>query len=193
MVQSVITPRSAIANVNPKTGAVELSREGFRFLDNLNQDLTNIGSALIIDSVTNGIHDQAPSSNAVFDNLALKLNITTATATYLTIASASATYLAITDAAATYLTITTAAATYLPTATAATTYLPLAGGVLTGTIRLPNYIVSGLPAAATAGAGALAFVTDASTTLVLGLGTAITGGGANKVPAYSDGTSWLYG
>lgn len=50
-----------------------------------------------------------------------------------------------------------------------------------------------LPAASTAGAGARAFVSDASTTLILGLGGTVTGGGANKVPVYSDGTNWIYG
>jgi hypothetical protein len=62
-----------------------------------------------------------------------------------------------------------------------------------GTAVLTSYTVAALPAAATAGAGATAFVTDASTTLVLGLGGTVAGGGANKVPVYSDGTNWLYG
>lgn len=54
-------------------------------------------------------------------------------------------------------------------------------------------VVGSLPAAATAGVGARAFVTDGSTTLILGLGLAVTGGGANKVPVYSDGTNWIVG
>ncbi len=62
-----------------------------------------------------------------------------------------------------------------------------------GAAVLTSYIVANLPAAATAGAGATAFVTDASTTLILGLGGTVAGGGANKVPVYSDGTNWLYG
>lgn len=62
-----------------------------------------------------------------------------------------------------------------------------------GTAVLASYTVATLPAAATAGAGATAFVTDASTTLVLGLGGAVVGGGANKVPVYSDGTNWIIG
>lgn len=53
--------------------------------------------------------------------------------------------------------------------------------------------VAGLPSAATAGAGARAFVTDANTTIILGLGTAVVGGGSNSVPVYSDGTNWLIG
>lgn len=65
--------------------------------------------------------------------------------------------------------------------------------ILNGTAVLSNYTVAALPSASTSGAGATAFVTDASTTLILGLGLAVTGGGANKVPVYSDGTSWLYG
>jgi hypothetical protein len=50
--------------------------------------------------------------------------------------------------------------------------------------------VSGLPAAATAGAGARSFVTDASATTFL---STVAGGGANKVPVVSDGTNWLIG
>lgn len=62
-----------------------------------------------------------------------------------------------------------------------------------GTAVLTSYTVANLPTAATAGAGATAFVTDASTTLILGLGGTVTGGGANKVPVYTDGTNWIYG
>lgn len=62
-----------------------------------------------------------------------------------------------------------------------------------GTAVLTSYTVANLPAAATAGVGATAFVTDASTTLILGLGGVVTGGGTNKVPVYSDGTNWVYG
>lgn len=65
--------------------------------------------------------------------------------------------------------------------------------ILFGTAVLTSYTVATLPSAATAGAGATAFVTDASTTLILGLGGTVTGGGANKVPVYSDGTNWIYG
>lgn len=50
--------------------------------------------------------------------------------------------------------------------------------------------VSGLPSAATAGAGARAFVTDATATTFL---STVAGGGANKVPVVSDGTNWLIG
>lgn len=62
-----------------------------------------------------------------------------------------------------------------------------------GTAVLTNYAVASLPAAATAGTGATAFVTDASTTIALGLGLTVVGGGANKVPVYSDGTNWIIG
>lgn len=60
-----------------------------------------------------------------------------------------------------------------------------------GTAVLTSYTVATLPAAATAGAGALAFVTDATQTAILGLGLAVAGGGANKVIVYSDATNWL--
>lgn len=39
--------------------------------------------------------------------------------------------------------------------------------------------------------GAIAFVSDATLTAITGLGLAVTGGGANKVPVYSDGTNWI--
>lgn len=50
--------------------------------------------------------------------------------------------------------------------------------------------VSGLPAAATAGAGARGYVTDATSCTFLG---ALTGGGSTKCPVVSDGTSWTGG
>lgn len=56
-----------------------------------------------------------------------------------------------------------------------------AGGQLT---------VATLPAAATAGAGARAFVTDANATTFASI---VAGGGANGVPVYSDGTNWRIG
>ncbi len=51
-------------------------------------------------------------------------------------------------------------------------------------------IVGDLPAAATAGAGARAFVTDATATT---FHSTVAGTGANKVPVVSDGTNWLIG
>ena len=50
--------------------------------------------------------------------------------------------------------------------------------------------VASLPSASTAGAGARAFVTDATATTFL---STVAGGGANKVPVVSDGTNWLIG
>lgn len=41
--------------------------------------------------------------------------------------------------------------------------------------------------------GARAYITDASTTLTLGIGTVAVGGGANFVPVYSDGTNYRIG
>lgn len=64
--------------------------------------------------------------------------------------------------------------------------------VQAGALQLGSFTVATLPSAATY-PGGIAYVTDASTTLVLGLGGAITGGGANKTPAWSDGTNWNYG
>lgn len=50
-----------------------------------------------------------------------------------------------------------------------------------------------LPPAASVGAGARTFVTDATLTAVGHFGSAYVGGGANKVPVYSDGASWFIG
>lgn len=57
-------------------------------------------------------------------------------------------------------------------------------------VRTHGVTVAGLPAAATAGAGARAFVTDANATTFASI---VAGGGANGVPVYSDGTNWRIG
>ena len=63
-------------------------------------------------------------------------------------------------------------------------------GTTGGVIRFDPVTVANLPAAATAGAGARGFVTDA---LMPVYGSTVTGGGAVKVPVYSDGTNWIVG
>ena len=50
--------------------------------------------------------------------------------------------------------------------------------------------VADLPSAATAGAGARAFVTDSSTAT---FNAVPSGGGANIVPVFSNGTNWRVG
>ena len=57
-------------------------------------------------------------------------------------------------------------------------------------IRMAVTTVAGLPAAATAGAGARMFVNDALTPV---FGNAVAGSGLSKVPVYSDGTNWNVG
>lgn len=63
-------------------------------------------------------------------------------------------------------------------------------------LRASSYIasnaltVANLPSATTAGAGARAFVTDATSTT---FNASLTGGGANSVPVFSDGTTWKVG
>jgi hypothetical protein len=52
------------------------------------------------------------------------------------------------------------------------------------------YTVATLPSAATAGVGARSFVSDATLAVFASTGA---GGGANKVPVYSDGTNWKIG
>lgn len=57
-------------------------------------------------------------------------------------------------------------------------------------IKFPTYAVAALPAAATAGAGARAFVNDANATT---FNSVVAGGGANFVPVFCDGTDWKVG
>ena len=57
-------------------------------------------------------------------------------------------------------------------------------------VRTHSVTVATLPAAATAGAGTRAFVTDATATTFAEI---VAGGGANAVPVYSDGTNWRIG
>lgn len=51
--------------------------------------------------------------------------------------------------------------------------------------------VASLPAAGS-NTDAMLIVTDALTTLALGIGTAVAGGGANRVGVRSDGINWIY-
>lgn len=55
---------------------------------------------------------------------------------------------------------------------------------------LPSYTVATLPAAATVGAGAIAYVTDA---LTPAFGVNLTGGSSTPTTCYSDGTNWKAG
>ena len=57
-------------------------------------------------------------------------------------------------------------------------------------IKTTTYTVADLPAAAEAGVGARAFVTDASATT---FASTVSDGGSNAVPVYSDGTNWKIG
>jgi hypothetical protein len=60
----------------------------------------------------------------------------------------------------------------------------------TSYVKSASTVVASLPAAATAGAGARYFVTDANATTFLSI---VAGGGANKVPVVSNGTNWVIG
>lgn len=55
----------------------------------------------------------------------------------------------------------------------------------------PSFTVATLPAAP--GTGARAMATDASLGLTAGVGTVVSGGGANVVPVHYDGTNWRIG
>jgi len=52
------------------------------------------------------------------------------------------------------------------------------------------YTVATLPSAVASGTGARSFVSDATATT---FASTVAGGGANKVPVYSDGTNWKIG
>lgn len=67
----------------------------------------------------------------------------------------------------------------------------LVGGGNGSYMRVPSMIAANLASASTAGVGALATVTDSTTTAITGLGLAVTGGGTNKVLVQSDGTNWI--
>lgn len=56
--------------------------------------------------------------------------------------------------------------------------------------RYPTSNVASLPVPATAGAGARAFVTDATSAV---FGAAVVGSGANAVPVWTNGTGWFVG
>lgn len=58
-----------------------------------------------------------------------------------------------------------------------------------GPLRMKSYIVSDLPPAAD-WTGGRVFVTDANATTFASI---VAGGGANIVPAYSDGANWRIG
>jgi len=80
---------------------------------------------------------------------------------------------------------------------AASTLLDLAvGGTTQLSVSISNYFsqtpvtVTSLTAAATAGAGARAFVSDANATTFASI---VAGSGSNNVPVYSDGTNWRIG
>lgn len=59
-----------------------------------------------------------------------------------------------------------------------------------GTVKSGSYTVATLPSASASGAGARAFVTDATATTFASIAA---GGGTNKVPVVSDGTNWIIG
>lgn len=63
-------------------------------------------------------------------------------------------------------------------------------GIVCNTLQTTPTTYSQLPTATQAGAGTRAFITDGSTAT---FGATVTGGGANIVPIYSDGTNWKVG
>lgn len=57
-------------------------------------------------------------------------------------------------------------------------------------VKVSPVTFANLPSAATAGAGARAFVTDSNTATY---NATVAAGGANQVPVFSDGTDWKVG
>jgi hypothetical protein len=57
--------------------------------------------------------------------------------------------------------------------------------------QLKGYEVASLPALSAGDIGAMAIATDCTSTASAGLGTNPTGGGANRVPVYWDGSAWV--
>jgi hypothetical protein len=65
------------------------------------------------------------------------------------------------------------------------------GNILTdGVIKTTTKTFATLPAAATIGAGARSFISDANTAT---FGSQVTSGGANAVPVWTNGTNWYVG
>ena len=62
--------------------------------------------------------------------------------------------------------------------------------VTANTMGTTSTTFASLPAAATAGAGARGFITDANTTT---FASQVSGGGANALPVFSNGTNWYVG
>jgi len=62
--------------------------------------------------------------------------------------------------------------------------------VVCQTVKTTPVTYANLPTAVNAGAGARAFITDSSTAT---FAATVSGGGANNVPVYSNGTDWKVG
>lgn len=69
----VITAAGAVTSVNGQTGVVSLTTTNISEGTNLYFTDARARTAAVADSITNGVLDIAPSQNAVFDALALKL------------------------------------------------------------------------------------------------------------------------
>jgi len=83
----------------------------------------------------------------------------------------------------------------IATATTRTYTLPDASGAIlidSLPVKCPVYTVAGLPSAAS-NSYTRAFVSDSSVALAGNSGSVVVGGGANKVPVWSDGASWRIG
>jgi hypothetical protein len=65
--------------------------------------------------------------------------------------------------------------------------------LINGYTKTKVFATADLPSAATAGAGARAFVSDSDTAAASNFGGTFAGGGSNNVPVYSDGTDWRIG
>lgn len=125
----------------------------------------------------------------VYDNTSLKVSYSNGSA-WIPLSSTTGTVTTVSVATANGVSGTVATATTTPAITLTLGAITPTSVAATTTVKTGSYTVATLPAAATAGAGARAYVTDALAPTFL---TAIVGGGAIATPVFSDGTNWRAG
>ena len=169
---------------------------GTRTNDDLNLYVNDGSAALTIDTGSLvGIGTTTPSDllhlKAASGNVALNIETTAGAWRLNNNAGAASLNIGVSGGTTPVKIRTTAATNLLRIGQSSTTSIDLNGDLNgTGYIKTGSVAVASLPSAVTAGAGARHFVSDATSATFLA--TAV-GGGSNKVPVISDGTSWLIG
>lgn len=157
-------------------------------------------TALNASNISSGTLAQArlANSSVTLGSTALTLGATVTTVSGLTSISATTFSGALSGAATTAGTVTTAAQPNI-TSVGTLSSLSVTGNIGANIVLLDSYVkteavtFSLLPSAATAGAGARAFISDGNIAATGNFAAQVQGGGANNVPVYSDGTNWLIG